>query len=207
MDFAFAHVLLTIAENIALAVFALVALPWLHKRTLSLGKHGISAGLGLIFGCVVVLGMLDPTVIAPGVFIDGRAPLMALAGFIGGPITAAVATVIASAYRLWVGGLGMGVGIANVALAGAIGVGVRWMALQRDASLRTAHLLPLAILTAALPFVPRLFLPASLQHELFGLVAAPLAVGSIAGVMIFGFLLLREQRRIEIEAALGRKTE
>jgi signal transduction histidine kinase/DNA-binding response OmpR family regulator len=39
------------------------------------------------------------------------------------------------------------------------------------------------------------------------LVAAPLALGTIAGIMLFGFLLLRELRRIELEAALGRKTE
>src|SRR5579859_1821391 len=203
----FGPVLLNIAQNTALAVFALVALPWLYKPLFRFGKDSIAAGLGLIFGSVVAIGMMDPTVIAPGVFIDGRSPLMALAGFVGGPVTAAVATVIAVAYRIWLGGLGVWVGVANVSLAGAIGVGVRWMALQRDGELRTAHLLPLALLTAVLPFIPRLFLPASVQHQLFGQVAAPLAVGTIAGVTIFGFLLLRELRRIELEVALGRKTE
>ena len=207
MDLDFGPVLLNISENIALAVFALVALPWLHRWAVPFGKHGIAAALGLIFGVVVVLGMMDPTVIASGVIIDGRSPLMALAGFVGGPLAAAVATILAGAYRLSLGGLGTWVGVTNVALAGAIGVGVRWMALQRDGELRSVHLVPLGILTAVLPFVPRLFLPASVQHELYGLIAAPLAVGSVVGIMVFGFLLLREQRRIELEAALARKTE
>ncbi len=207
MDLDFGPVLLNLAENIALAVFALVALPWLHQRALPLGKHGAAAALGLIFGIVVVLGMLDPVRITPGVIIDGRSPLMALAGFIGGPIAAAVATVVADACRIWLGGVGTWVGVAHVTLAGATGAAVRWMALRRDGELRSAHLVPLALLTAALPFVPRLFLPASVQHQLFGLVAAPLAIGSIVGVTIFGFLLLRELRRIELDAAHARKTE
>jgi signal transduction histidine kinase/CheY-like chemotaxis protein/HPt (histidine-containing phosphotransfer) domain-containing protein len=207
MDLNFGPVLLNLAQNIAMAVFALVALPSLYKPTFPLGKHGAAAALGLLFSVVVVLGMMDPITLAPGVIIDGRSPLMALAGFIGGPIAAAVAAVVADTYRFWLGGAGTWVGITNVTLAGLLGVVVRWVALRRDGELRTAHLLPLAILTALVPFVPRFFLPAPVRQQLFGLVAGPLAVGAVAGVMIFGFLMLRELRRIELEAALGRKTD
>ena len=207
MDLNLGHVLLSLAQNIAMAVFALVALPSLYKPTFPLGKHGAAAILGLLFSSVVVLGMTDPIKLAPGVIIDGRSPLMALAGFIGGPVSAAVAAVVADTYRFWLGGAGTWVGVANVTLAGALGVGVRWAALRRDGELRTAHLVPLAILTALVPFVPRFFLPEAVRHQLFGLVAAPLAVGAVAGIMIFGFLMLRELRRIELEAALGRKTD
>jgi signal transduction histidine kinase len=207
MDLYFGPILLNLAQNIALAVFALVALPWLHKRKFPLGKHGAAAVLGLIFGIVIVLGMLDPVRIAPGVIVDGRSALMALAGFIGGPLSAVVAAVLADGFRIWLGGVGMLVGIANVALAGAIGVGVRWVALKRDGELRTAHLVPLAALAAILPFIPRLFLPSPIRYQLLGAAAAPVAVGTVIGVMIFGFLLLRELRRIELEAAVANKTE
>src|SRR5437016_10925695 len=114
----------------ALAVFGLVALPWLHKRKFPLGKHGAAAVFGLIFGIVIVLGMLDPVRIAPGVIVDGRSTLMALAGFIGGPLSAVVAAVLADGFRFWLGGVGTLVGVANVTLAGVIGVAVRWMALR-----------------------------------------------------------------------------
>lgn len=207
MDLNFGPVLLNVAQNIAMAVFALVALPSLHKPTFPLGKHGAAAVLGLLFSLVVILGMTNPVKLAPGVIIDGRSPLMALAGFIGGPLTAAVAAVVADAYRLWLGGAGAWVGVANVTIAGMLGVGARWAALRRDGELRGAHLLPLAALTALVPFLPRLFLPAQVQHQLFGSVAGPLAIGSVVGIMLFGFLMLRELRRIELEAALGRKTD
>jgi signal transduction histidine kinase/CheY-like chemotaxis protein/HPt (histidine-containing phosphotransfer) domain-containing protein len=207
MDLDFGPVLLNLAQNIALAVFALAALPWLHKRSFPLGKHGAAAVLGLIFGGVVVLGMLDPVRIAPGVIIDGRSALMALAGFIGGPLTAAVAAVLADGVRFWLGGAGALIGVVNVTLSGAIGVAVRWVALRRDRELRTAHLIPLAVLASVLPFIPRLFLPAPVQRQLFSSTALPLMVGTVIGIMIFGFLLLRERRRIELEAAIAHKTE
>src|SRR5262249_22816390 len=132
MDLAFGPILLSLAQNIALTVFALAALPWLHKRAFPLGKHGAAAVLGLIFSIVAVLGMLDPVRIAPGVFIDGRSPLMALAGFIGGPLSMAVAAVLADGCRVWLGGAGALVGVINLTLAGLIGVGVRWWGLRRD---------------------------------------------------------------------------
>jgi len=207
MDLAFGPMLLNLAQNIALAVFALVALPWLHKRAFPFGKHGAAAVLGLIFGIVVVLGMLDPSRIAPGVIIDGRSPLMALAGFIGGPVSAVLAAVLADGVRFWLGGLGTLVGVANVTLSGALGVAVRWAALRRDGELRAAHLLPLAVLAATLQFVPRLILRPPIEQDLLDATTAPLAVGTVAGIMIFGFLLLRELRRIELEAALARKTD
>jgi signal transduction histidine kinase/CheY-like chemotaxis protein/HPt (histidine-containing phosphotransfer) domain-containing protein len=207
MDLAFGPVLLNLAQNIALAVFALVALPWLHKREFPLGKQGAAAVLGLIFGAVVVLGMLAPVRIAPGVIIDGRSPLMALAGFIGGPLSAAAAAVMADGVRFWLGGVGMWVGIANITLAGVIGVAVRWVALRSDGELRTSHLMLLAALASILPFIPRLFLPTPIEYEVLKITAAPLTLGTVIGIMTFGFLLLRELRRIELEAAVGHKTE
>ena len=207
MDLDFGSVLLNLAQSIALAVFALVALPWLHKRPFPLGKHGPAPLLGLIFGAVVVLGMLDPVRIAPGVIIDGRSPLMALAGFIGGPLSAVVAAAVADGFRVWLGGVGMLIGVANVTLAGAIGVAVRWMGLRRDGELRVAHLLPLAALASILPFIPRLFLPADIQYQVLSLAAAPLTLGTVIGIMIFVYLLLRELRRIELDAAIAHKTE
>src|SRR5258707_13098532 len=103
MDLYFGHIFLNLAQNIALAVFALVALPWLHKRKFPLGKHGAAAVLGLIFGIVIVLGMLDPVRIAPGVIVDGRSPLMALAGFIGGAAARPRGGVVAGPTALCVG--------------------------------------------------------------------------------------------------------
>src|SRR5205085_11633947 len=110
---------------------------------------------------------------------------------VGGPLSAAVAAVLADGFRFWLGGVGTLVGVASVTLAGLIGVAVRWMALRRDGELRTAHLRPLAALTAILPFVPRLFLPAAIRYQLLGAAAVPIVLGTVIGVMIFGFLLLR----------------
>ena len=207
MDTNFAPVLLSLAQNIALAVCALVALPFLNTPKFPLGKLGAAAILGFIYSTVVILGMLDPFNVAPGVIIDGRATLMALAGFFGGPLSAAVALAVTGSYRVWLGGSTVLVGIANLALPGALGVAVRWIALRRDGALRTTHLVVLAVLATAVTFIPRHFLPEPIQSQVAAAAGIPLAMITLAGVMILGLLMLREQRRIELEAVLARKTE
>src|ERR1700676_1860382 len=122
MQIEFGTFLLNLAQNIALAAIVLVTLPQLRARAIPFGKHGSDASLGLVFGAVIVLNMMNPVHIAPGVFIDGRSALMTLAGFVGGPIAAVVAAIISDTYRLWLGGAGAIVGAVNVVVAGAIGV-------------------------------------------------------------------------------------
>jgi signal transduction histidine kinase/CheY-like chemotaxis protein/HPt (histidine-containing phosphotransfer) domain-containing protein len=208
MQIEFGTFLLNLAKNIALAAIVLVTLPQLRSRAIPFGKHGSDASLGLVFGAVIVLNMMNPVHVAPGVFIDGRSALMTLAGFVGGPITAVVAAIISDTYRLWLGGAGAIVGAVNVVVAGAIGVGGRWIALRRDGELRPGHLLPLSIVAALVPNIARLvFLPSPLRFQVLEAIFLPITIGTIGGVVIFGFLLLREQRRIELDAALGRKTE
>jgi signal transduction histidine kinase/DNA-binding NarL/FixJ family response regulator len=207
MDQNFAPVLLGLAQNTALAVFALVALPSLNKPTFPLGKHGAAAVLGFIFSIVVILGMLDPFYVAPGVIVDGRATLMALAGFFGGPVAAAVAMAVSGGYRVWLGGAAVLVGIANLALPSALGVAVRWVALRRGGALRAAHLGALAVLASIVTFIPRHWLPEPIQSEVAAEAGLPLALCTLAGVLVLGFLMLREQRRIELEAAVAAKSE
>jgi diguanylate cyclase (GGDEF)-like protein/PAS domain S-box-containing protein len=69
---------------------------------------------GTLFGCICIIGMMIPIVIAPGVLIDARSVVLSMAGLFGGPLAAALAATIAIAYRLFLGGDGMlaGIGVA-----------------------------------------------------------------------------------------------
>ncbi|MDD3763419.1 MAG: PAS domain S-box protein [Nevskiales bacterium] len=80
---------------------------------------------GAAFGLTAIAQMLFPFHLSPGLIFDGRSVVLALAGFFGGPVTAAIAAVLASGYRVWIGGVGTAMGVGVIVTAGAIGLAVR----------------------------------------------------------------------------------
>jgi PAS domain S-box-containing protein len=135
---------------------------------------------GLLFGAVAVIGMMSAVTVSPGIVFDGRSIVLAVAGLIGGPITAAVAVLIALAYRINMGGAGMIMGVLVIVESALIGTLVFYLRKRyRQASqwysyLATGilvHLVMLA-LTAFLPestrmsVLPQIFLPVILIYPL-----------------------------------------
>lgn len=92
------------------------------KSTLSLQKVPMRIVSGVLFGLVALLGMLNPVKIDPGLIYDGRSIILVVAGIFSGPLAAAIAAVICIAYRLWLGGPGVIVGIAVIAEATIFGI-------------------------------------------------------------------------------------
>ena len=78
--------------------------------------------LGLLFGAVALLGMASPVVFLPGVFFDGRSIVLAVAGVVGGWVTALIAAVVAALYRYQLGGSGAVVGMVVVVMSALLGV-------------------------------------------------------------------------------------
>jgi len=113
--------LLDLIHNIALLV-ALAALYQVVIAHLLLPGWRSQVVFGLLFGMVAVLGMMAPLSFTPGIIFDGRSIILAVAGLIGGPLVALVSVLVASAYRIWLGGGGAPVGVSVIAISAAIGV-------------------------------------------------------------------------------------
>ncbi len=129
-----------IAFLIALAAAGQLVVSRFHKFSLK-----YSLVLGVLFGSVTLLGMANPVNFAPGVFFDGRSIVLAVAGVVGGGVTAVIAAGMAAFYRYQLGGVGAPVGIAVILLAALLGVLARqWW--QRLASPpHYAHYLALGV--------------------------------------------------------------
>src|SRR5271155_1665284 len=97
-------IFLDFAQNIALTAVILVAFSQIRARGRALGRVGESALLGVAFGAVLALAMLNPVRVAPGVFFDARATILVLSGFFGGPITTAITALLAGDFRALLGG-------------------------------------------------------------------------------------------------------
>ncbi len=129
-----------IAFLIALAAVGQLAVSRFHKSSL---KYPLV--LGVLFGSVTLLGMANPVNFAPGVFFDGRSIVLAVAGVVGGGLTAAIAAGMAALYRFQLGGIGAPVGIAVIVLAALLGVLARQWWQRRSTPPHFAHYLGLGV--------------------------------------------------------------
>jgi LytS/YehU family sensor histidine kinase len=86
---------------------------------------------GIIFGMIAIIVMLVPMsfehVALQGIFFDTRSIVVSISGLFGGPIAAAVSILIASLFRIVLGGAGTLPGVAMIFSSGAIGVGYYYM--------------------------------------------------------------------------------
>ncbi len=106
-------VTLEFAHNIGVVVTACVALQLLLRRFDVDGTRK-AALFGVLFGLLAIVSMLDPVDVVQGVIIDSRFVVVAVSGVFGGPVAATIAALMATVFRLSLGGAGMPAGIAAI---------------------------------------------------------------------------------------------
>ncbi|MDP4159093.1 MAG: PAS domain S-box protein [Bacillota bacterium] len=89
-------------SNILAVMFLCVIGIWVN---LSLNKKYSPYYLGVMFGLITVF-VINGRIMVDGRYYDFRHITMTMAGFIGGPVTAAIAAIISSFYRYIVSGFG-----------------------------------------------------------------------------------------------------
>ncbi|MBS1139329.1 MAG: sensor hybrid histidine kinase [Proteobacteria bacterium] len=129
-----------IAFLVALVAAGQLVISRFHK--FSLNRQVL---LGLLFGGVALLGMVNPVNFAPGVFFDGRSIVLTVAGVVGGGVTAAIAAGMAAFYRYQLGGGGAPVGVMIVLLSALFGVLARHWWLRCGSQPQSIHYLGLGI--------------------------------------------------------------
>lgn len=77
--------------------------------------------LGVLFGLITIFVMKGRIMVVEGRFYDFRHITMTMAGFIGGPVTAAIAAIISVLYRYYAGGTGSMGGITNIIVFACFG--------------------------------------------------------------------------------------
>lgn len=101
--------------------------------------------LGALFGCVTLLGMINPVNFAPGLIFDGRSIVLSLAGLVGGGLVAAIAAGMAAVYRYHLGGVGAPVGVLVILQSALLGVLARRWFMRRGAHPGATHYLVLGV--------------------------------------------------------------
>ncbi|MBC7203693.1 MAG: diguanylate cyclase, partial [Pusillimonas sp.] len=113
--------LLDLIYNISLLISLMVFYQVVVSRN-KRKKTSRQVVLGVLLGAVAVVGMLAPLNYGEGIFFDGRSIVLFVAGLYGGPIAAVVSTLLVGGYRVWLGGIGMPVGVATIVMSAGVGV-------------------------------------------------------------------------------------
>ena len=136
--------LINLINNIAFLV-ALVAAGLIVLKRFRHDALNRQVLLGLLFGGVALLGMLNPVTFAPGVIFDGRSIVLSVAGVVGGGGAAALAAGMAAIYRYQLGGIGATVGVMVALAAALLGVLARAWWSRRETTPSAQHYLALGV--------------------------------------------------------------
>ncbi len=158
--------------------------------------------MGILFGLIAIIGMLISIQISPGVIIDGRVVVVALAGLFGGLESALIAGGAVGAYRLYLGGIGTLPGLGAIFTGAAIGVWVHWRWSNQVRYFSGWHFLLLGTALAIQGLLWTFLLPAEIAWQAFRLFALPVLIFYPLGTLFLGVLFSYQMRRFESEEAL-----
>ena len=98
-------ILLELLYNLSLLVALSVISGFLYKRYPAFSIKG-SISQGLLFGIVTIIGMMRPLVFSEGLIFDGRSVVLSVSALFFGPVSGAIAGIMALIFRLYQGGSG-----------------------------------------------------------------------------------------------------
>ncbi|MET2825431.1 diguanylate cyclase [Mesorhizobium shangrilense] len=180
-----------------LAVVAMFVSVWIHTHVWLTRKAAPvrTTAFGVLMGVGAVTVMMTPVPLQPGVFVDLRGTMIALAGFFGGPIAGVIAGMMAVAFRVFEGGIGSVAGIATIGIATVIGMAGHF-ALRGRAPGRTDIVILGAATAAAFP-LGLIVLPSPIMRAVWADVTLPTTLLVFVSIVISGLALYQERRRVE----------
>lgn len=192
---------LSLIQNIAL----LVALSFVHSLLMRRMQQNRPAYLllsGLLFGSVTLVGMMTPVILQEGLIFDGRSIILAVAGFVGGPLTALIAAVIAAAYRLWLGGIGAPMGVAVIISAPVIGVAWHYLRQRCERCSGLPGLYLFGLLVHLTMIACTLFLPKAAATVVLDTITLPVLLVYPPATLLVCLLFLQMEKHIRAEKLL-----
>ncbi len=161
---------------------------------------------GFLFGAATVVNMAAPMVLGPGLIFDPRTVTLSLCGLFFGPLAAGVAAVMALAYRLFLGGTGVTMGVLVIISAAAWGLYFyrRWS--RPKLAIRLRQLLLLSVVVHITELLLMATLPAPLGWQTLQRLGLPIMLAFPLLTVLLGKMLTSQDAMDETVAAL-RKSE
>lgn len=159
--------------------------------------------LGLLYGLVTVAAMTIPMTLTAGVFFDGRSIILGLAGLFESPLVVAIAVVLGSAYRIYLGGAGAFTGVGSVFISAGVGFIFKRLVAEKKISLNPWTLLIFGFSIHLLLILWFFTLPLAIALKIIQSVAVPYLVIFTVATMLMGLFILSQQQRLNVEKRLA----
>ncbi|MCK3684218.1 PAS domain S-box protein [Maribellus sp. YY47] len=130
---------------------------------------------GTWFGLVAIAAMMMPYQYQTGTIYDGRSVVMTLAGLWGGGIPVLISIVLAGAYRIYIGGIGIYVGVTTIVLSGLTGLIFRYYLRDRIYKVNLSIFIGIGLVSQLVVMVSQFMLPIE-PIQLFKKIWAPFLV-------------------------------
>lgn len=185
-----------------LAFSALIILAFSKVIRMTSGGLSTDICVGLLFAAAGFVSMSDPITFAPGIFYDGRVPVLALAYTFSGLPGAIITTAVIGGYRLWLGGAGAMSGTIGILIVAAAGILVGRIP-NRFFKLRLSKAASLG-LASSLSTISIVALPHAALAMLSWKVLLSVNAMNIVGVLILHDFLSHERKSLRLFRTLER---
>lgn len=183
-----------IIYNLALLIAISIIAVFIDGRWPHIKKRGALLQ-GLMFGLAAIIGMMQPFNYAPGIIFDGRTVLLSICALFFGPISAIIAASTAFAYRLYIGGSGIAMGLSTIVLSALIGTLFYYYLKIKKQKITSINLLLLGLMVHLAMIFLMLLLPSSLRLDTFKTIGATIIIVFPLATILIGKILSDQRDR------------
>ncbi len=190
-------ILLPFIHNLTLLI-SLAVIYSLMLRYLEQNPAWLQLWSGIFFGSMAIVGMMSSFELSEGIIFDGRTVILSVGALFGGPLTALLSMLIAAAYRIYVGGAGLTMGLLTIFTACALGTLHHFLRKQhRIASSPLAFLL-LGLVVHAFVIAFLVTLPGGAAAELRPQLLLPVLVLLPLATLLLALLFRSQEKQLTL---------
>ncbi len=191
-------VLAAFFQSLGIATLVAVAFEWsLRYCPTKSCKQFAASG---IFSAGIILAMMNPVQLQPGLVFDLRHALLVIAPSFGGLPAAAATCITAMVARLSIGGIGAPAGLAGIAISTGVGLLIAHHFPRNPIGARKLAALAIGVSLSLLSLV---LLPGGLAWTVVETVALPIVAANAVGVATVALLLNRQKSHVDHERELA----
>lgn len=163
---------------------------------------------GILFGVVSIIGMLYPFVLTEGIIFDGRSIVISLCAFFFGPISGFISAFIAAAFRFYLGGGGVTMGLLVIFTSFLVGfMFYRWRKRNDLLKVKKIHFYLLGVLVHLFMLLYILALPSKNILQTYQTVAITVIGFYPIITVLIGKILLDHQLNVSYLDELSRSEQ
>ena len=162
---------------------------------------------GFLFGIAIIIGMMQPFTLSPGIFFDGRTVILSLCGLFFGPLSVAIAVVFAFVYRFYIGGSGIVMGLLTIVSSAFVGFVFHYFHRHYKKNITSLSLLLMGVLVHVIMISLMIFLPSSHRSETIRTIGMTVIIIYPLVTLIIGKILKDQQDNVILTDQLKESEE